>query len=68
MSTNLLPRAPAMAAVHDTVTISRRNLRRLGRAPNLLLLSLTTGVLFVLLFRYVFGGAIRTPVPVMPTT
>ncbi|HEY3034804.1 MAG TPA: ABC transporter permease [Streptosporangiaceae bacterium] len=43
------------------VAISRRNLRRPGRAPNLLLLSLTTGVLFVLLFRYVFGGAIRTP-------
>ena len=61
MSMNALPRAPAMAAVRDTVAISRRNLRRLGRAPNLLLLSLATGVLFVLLFRYVFGGAIRTP-------
>jgi ABC transporter DrrB family efflux protein len=61
MSTNPLPRAPAVVAVRDTVAISRRNLRRLGRAPNLLLLSLTTGVLFVLLFRYVFGGAIRTP-------
>jgi len=61
MSANLLPRAPALLAVRDTVAISRRNLRRLGRAPNLLLLSLTTGVLFVLLFRYVFGGAIRTP-------
>jgi ABC transporter DrrB family efflux protein len=61
MSATPLPRAPAMLAVRDTVAISRRNLRRLGRAPNLLLLSLTTGVLFVLLFRYVFGGAIRTP-------
>jgi hypothetical protein len=41
--------------VCDTAAISRRNLRRLDRAPNrllLLLLSLTTGVLFVLLFRY----------------
>jgi ABC-2 type transport system permease protein/oleandomycin transport system permease protein len=54
-------RAPALLAVRDTLAITRRNLRRLGRAPNLLLLSLATGVLFVLLFRYVFGGAIRTP-------
>ena len=61
MSANALSRAPAMAAVRDTVAISRRNLRRLGRAPNLLLLSLATGVLFVRLFRYVFGDAIRTP-------
>ena len=53
--------APALLAVRDTLAIARRNLRRLGRAPNLLLLSLATGVLFVLLFRYVFGGAIRTP-------
>jgi hypothetical protein len=54
-------RAPAPLAVRDTLAITRRNLRRLGRAPNLLLLSLATGVLFVLLFRYVSGGAIGTP-------
>jgi ABC transporter DrrB family efflux protein len=61
MSTNAPLHTPVPPAVRDTVAISCRNLRRLGRAPNLLLLSLTTGVLFVLLFRYVFGGAIRTP-------
>jgi len=54
-------RTPPLRAAHDTLAITRRNLRQLGRAPNLLLLSLTTGALFVLLFRYVFGGAIRTP-------
>jgi ABC transporter DrrB family efflux protein len=61
VSTNPALRAPSLLAVRDTLAIARRNLRRLGRAPNLLLLSLATGVLFVLLFRYVFGGAIRTP-------
>jgi ABC-2 type transport system permease protein/oleandomycin transport system permease protein len=54
-------RAPAPLAARDTLAITRRNLRRVSRAPNLLLLSLATGVLFVLLFRYVSGGAIRTP-------
>jgi ABC-2 type transport system permease protein/oleandomycin transport system permease protein len=61
VSANPVLQAPALLAVRDTLAITRRNLRRLGRAPNLLLLSLATGVLFVLLFRYVFGGAIRTP-------
>jgi ABC-2 type transport system permease protein/oleandomycin transport system permease protein len=61
MSMNPPLRAPALPGARDTLAITRRNLRRLSRAPNLLLLSLTTGVLFVLLFRYVFGGAIRTP-------
>jgi ABC transporter DrrB family efflux protein len=61
VSANPALRAPALLAARDTLAITRRNLRRLSRAPNLLLLSLATGVLFVLLFRYVFGGAIRTP-------
>jgi ABC-2 type transport system permease protein/oleandomycin transport system permease protein len=47
--------------VADSITLARRNLVRLVRAPNLLLLSLLTGTLFVLLFRFVFGGAIETP-------
>jgi ABC-2 type transport system permease protein len=53
-------RAQRASAAADAVAIARRNLLRLLRAPDLLLLSLVTGTLFVLLFRFVFGGAIRT--------
>jgi ABC-2 type transport system permease protein/oleandomycin transport system permease protein len=45
----------------DTLVIAERNLVRLPRAPDLLLAFTVQPVMFVLLFRYVFGGAIRTP-------
>ncbi len=45
----------------DTVIIAERNLIRLPRAPELLLAFTVQPIMFVLLFRYVFGGAIRTP-------
>jgi ABC transporter DrrB family efflux protein len=45
----------------DTVIIAERNLVRLPRAPELLLAFTVQPIMFVLLFRYVFGGAIRTP-------
>jgi ABC-2 type transport system permease protein/oleandomycin transport system permease protein len=41
--------------------IAERNLRRLPRAPDLLLAFTVQPIMFVLLFRYVFGGAIHTP-------
>jgi ABC-2 type transport system permease protein/oleandomycin transport system permease protein len=41
--------------------IAERNLVRLPRAPDLLLAFTVQPIMFVLLFRYVFGGAIRTP-------
>jgi ABC-2 type transport system permease protein/oleandomycin transport system permease protein len=41
--------------------IAWRNLMRLPRAPELLLAFTVQPIMFVLLFRYVFGGAIRTP-------
>src|SRR5271167_2345225 len=47
--------------VSDTLVIAERNLIRLPRAPELLLAFTIQPVMFVLLFRYVFGGAIRTP-------
>jgi ABC transporter DrrB family efflux protein len=47
--------------VIDTLVIAERNLVRLPRAPDLLLAFTVQPVMFVLLFRYVFGGAIRTP-------
>ena len=45
----------------DTLVIAERNLIRLPRAPELLIAFTLQPIMFVLLFRYVFGGAIRTP-------
>jgi ABC-2 type transport system permease protein/oleandomycin transport system permease protein len=47
--------------VSDTLIIAERNLVRLPRAPELLIGYTLQPIMFVLLFRYVFGGAIRTP-------
>jgi ABC-2 type transport system permease protein/oleandomycin transport system permease protein len=47
--------------VTDTLVIAERNLIRLPRAPELLIGFTLQPIMFVLLFRYVFGGAIRTP-------
>src|SRR5947209_18166991 len=46
--------------VTDTLVIAERNLIRLPRAPDLLLAFTVQPIMFVLLFRYVFGGAIDT--------
>ena len=47
--------------VMDTLVIAERNLIRLPRAPELLLAFTVQPIMFLLLFRYVFGGAITTP-------
>jgi ABC-2 type transport system permease protein/oleandomycin transport system permease protein len=47
--------------VSDTVVLARRNLLRIPRQPDLLIAYTIQPVMFVLLFVYVFGGAIRTP-------
>src|ERR1700733_6275434 len=47
--------------VTDTLIIAERNLVRLPRAPELLVAFTVQPIMFVLLFRYVFGGAIKTP-------
>jgi ABC-2 type transport system permease protein/oleandomycin transport system permease protein len=47
--------------VTDTLIIAERNLIRLPRAPELLIAYTVQPIMFVLLFRYVFGGAISTP-------
>jgi ABC-2 type transport system permease protein/oleandomycin transport system permease protein len=46
--------------VTDTLIIAERNLIRLPRKPELLIAFTVQPIMFVLLFRYVFGGAIRT--------
>jgi ABC transporter DrrB family efflux protein len=47
--------------VTDTLIIAERNVMRLPRAPELFIGFTLQPIMFVLLFRYVFGGAIRTP-------
>ena len=49
------------AALSDVAGITQRNLRHIARTPQLLVSSLAQPILFVLLFRYVFGGAIKVP-------
>jgi ABC-2 type transport system permease protein len=48
-------------ALSDTLVLGVRNLRRIPRAPDLLISFTLQPVMFVLLFAYVFGGAIQTP-------
>src|SRR5215467_10431160 len=47
-------------SVSDTLTITRRNLLVWLRVPAYIVFTVIQPVIFVLMFRYVFGGAIRT--------
>ncbi len=47
--------------VTDTLIIAKRNLLRILRTPQYLVFSSVQPVMFVLLFRYVFGGSIQPP-------
>lgn len=47
-------------ALRDIMTIANRNLIMIRRVPQLLVFATIQPVIFVLLFRYVFGGAIRS--------
>jgi ABC transporter DrrB family efflux protein len=48
-------------AISDALGVTWRNLIGLRRTPQLLVFSTIQPVMFVLLFRYVFGGAIEVP-------
>lgn len=50
-----------MNAMRDALVITKRQLLQLLRVPEVLIFSTIQPVMFVLLFRYVFGGAINTP-------
>jgi ABC-2 type transport system permease protein/oleandomycin transport system permease protein len=57
------PVAPAERthAIEDALTIAWRNLLNIRRNPQLLVFATIQPVIFVLMFRYVFGGAIAVP-------
>jgi ABC transporter DrrB family efflux protein len=46
--------------ISDTLVLAKRNFLRIARAPDLLLAFTVQPIMFVLLFAYVFGGAIST--------
>jgi ABC transporter DrrB family efflux protein len=54
-------RLPLGSAIADTITIAKRNLITLTRTPQLVVFSTIQPIMFVLLFRYVFGGSISIP-------
>ena len=47
--------------ISDAIVLTERALRHIPRNPELLVFSTIQPVMFVVLFRYVFGGAIRLP-------
>jgi len=67
MSTAGIDRAPATGqmsprlALRDTAGVAKRNLRRIRRTPQLLVIAALQPAMLLVLFRYVTGGAIRVP-------
>ena len=57
------PPKAARSAITDTAVITGRNLRHFIRQPDLLTFSTIQPVIFVLLFVYVFGGAVSRSLP-----
>jgi ABC-2 type transport system permease protein len=56
-------RIPVGWVVSDALVMTKRNLLRYFRLPNLLVFSTIQPIMFVLLFSYVFGGAIKFALP-----
>jgi ABC-2 type transport system permease protein len=52
-----------MSTITDALVITKRQLLQLSRVPEVLIFSTIQPVMFVLLFRYVFGGSISTDSP-----
>lgn len=53
--------SPLRWTISDALTVTKRNLVTYTRLPQLIVFSTIQPVMFVLLFAYVFGGAINTP-------
>jgi ABC-2 type transport system permease protein len=50
-----------VGALHDGWVVTKRNLIKIKRIPQLVIFSTLQPIMFVLLFAYVFGGAIKVP-------
>lgn len=60
-SVTLVPRRGLRWWVSGVLEMARRNLRHILRSPELVMYGLMQPVMFILLFTYVFGGAINVP-------
>ena len=54
-------RARIASATNDSLLIGWRNLKRIPRIPELAIFAILQSIMFVLLFAFVFGGAIVIP-------
>ncbi|MGL5824432.1 MAG: ABC transporter permease, partial [Nocardioides sp.] len=50
--------ASVITVLGDSLTIAKRNLIKIKRVPDLLVFTTASPIMFILLFAYVFGGAI----------
>lgn len=57
----------AVKAIRDVLVVTRRNIIRMVRIPEVLILSLVQPVVFVLLFAYIFAGSFGLPGASGPT-
>ena len=55
------PSGTSGSALSDTIVVTWRNLKRIPRIPELAAFAILQSVMFVLLFAFVFGGAIIIP-------
>jgi ABC transporter DrrB family efflux protein len=55
------PRMTPRLAARDTFGVAKRNLLRIARTPQLIVIGALQPALLLVLFRYVLGGAIRVP-------
>lgn len=58
---HMLERSRLHWVIADTLVLTTRSLRHIPRVPEQLIFATINPVIFVLLFHYVFGGAIDTP-------
>lgn len=54
-------RSALRAVVHDGIVLTRRNVIRMARLPDVIVFAIVQPIIFVLLFRYVLGSAIAVP-------
>jgi ABC transporter DrrB family efflux protein len=54
-------RSKAAWAVADALAVAKRNIIAMSRTPQVLVFSTVQPIIFVLMFRYVFGGSIHIP-------
>ena len=68
--TDRRPPRPAAGrqALADGLVVAWRNLKRIPRIPELAIFAIIQSIMFVLLFAFVFGGAIPLPGGGSPTT